>query len=222
MKYIDDDKKKLYWWNRNYFFAGTILIVFLNIILFATLGVNWPYYRYPTAGADWHSVLYFDNLIRAFLNSFAHLNRQHVLLNMLCFLICGAWLERRKGTFGLILLVFVISSVTSAYIGANYGRLNFCGFSGVNFGLYAYAIIDYCFLFLNGTRSKINVISGGVLMALIYFAACFDGGTESVGFRWYPYDLMKNIGHYSSFVGGAILGLTIQLVKLATLRETNN
>lgn len=220
MKYIDDDKKKLYWWNRNYFFAGTVIIILINIILFAVLGNDWTNEYFPSAGANWHSVLYFDDLIKLFMNCFEHANWQHVLLNMLCFFICGAWLERRKGTFGLILLVVVMASVTSAYVRANYGGINFHGYSGVNFGLYAYAIIDYCFMFLNGTRSKINVISGAVLMALIYFAACFDGGTEAVGFRWYPYDFMHNIGHYSSFIGGTIIGLTIQLVKVATLRET--
>ena len=214
MKYIDDESKKLYWWNRNYFFAGTIIIVLLNIIIFAFVSES----QSRGSGA-WNAILEFDNLARVFRNGFFHSNWQHVLLNMLCFLICGAWLERRKGSLALILLVLVMNIVTGAFVGANHQSLSFHGYSGVNFGLYAYAIIDYCFLFRKPTRTKINVISGAVLMGLIYFASCFAGGTSSVTFRWYPYDFMHNMGHYSSFLAGVILGLTIQLVKLATVRE---
>lgn len=30
---------------------------------------------------------------------------------------------------------------------------------------------------------------------------------------------MYNMGHYSAFLGGAILGLTLQLAKLAAVKE---
>ena len=220
MKYIDDESRKLYWWNRNYFFSGTILVVLVNIIIYAAdPHLDWLH-RLPTGGA-WGSVLTFQRLFRHFASSFSHGNWQHVLLNMLCFLICGGWLERRKGTLPLLLLVFSMAWITGAFIGANDHGYS-VGYSGVNYGFYAYAIIDYCFLFRKPTRTKINVISGAVLMALIYFAACFSGGTSRVTFEWYPYDFMHNMGHYSGFLGGAILGLMVQLAKLIAVKERDS
>ena len=220
MKYIDDESRKLYWWNRNYFFSGTIFVVLVNIIIYAAAPHHEWVYALPRGG-DWVSVLNFDKLFNHFAVSFAHGSWQHVLLNMLSFLICGGWLERRKGTLPLLLLVFSMAWITAAFIGAN-SHTYAIGYSGVNFGFYAYAIIDYCFLFRKPTRTKINVISGAVLMALIYFAACFSGGTSRVAFEWYPDDFMHNMGHYSSFLGGAILGLTVQLAKLAAMKERDS
>lgn len=219
MKYIDDDTKKIRWWNRNYFFAGTILVVFINILIHAITPDHTWFYKWHSSGY-WGSELSFDNLNKQFVSSFLHANWQHVLLNMLCFLICGAWVERRKGTFELLGLVFVMAWVAETFIGANHSSTNSVGYSGVNYAFYAYAIIDYCvLLFRKTTRTKINVISGGILMALIYFAACFDGGTQTVSFQWYPYDFMHNMGHYSGFFGGAILSLTVQIAKLIAVRE---
>lgn len=219
MKIIDDNSKKVRWWNRNYFFAGTILVVLINILIHAIdpdhkWFHDWRVYSY------WGSELSFDNLNKQFISAFLHSNWQHALLNMLCFLICGAWVERRKGTFELLGLVFVMAWVAGAFIGANDLSTGSVGYSGVNYAFYAYAIIDYCFLLLRKeTRTKLNVISGAVLIALIYFAACFDGGTETVSFRWYPYDFMHNMGHYSAFFGGVILSITLQLAKLIAVME---
>lgn len=217
MKFIDDNTRPLYWWNRNYFFAGTILVVLVNVIVYA-VAPNREWLNAMPTGGTWGSTLTFQRLFRHFASSFAHFNWQHVLLNMLCFLICGAWLERRKGTFPLIVLVFVMAWVTGAFIGANDHGFS-VGYSGVNYGFYAYAIIDYCFLFRKQTRTRFNVISGAILMGLIYFAACFSGGTSTVTFVWYPYDFMTNMGHYSGFFGGAVLGISLQLAKLIAIKE---
>lgn len=218
MKIIDDESKKLHWWNRNYFFAGTVFVVLLNIIIYAADPQHSWFYNWQAwkNGAP----LSCSNLAKLFVGSFLHLNWQHCLLNMLCFLICGAWLERRKGTLPLLGLVFVLAWISAAFLGGNKLTTSGVGYSGVNYAFYAYAIIDYCFLFLRkSTRTKFNIISGAVLIALIYFAACFAGGTRSVTFQWYPYDFMNNIAHYSGFLGGAILAVTIQLVKLIAVKQ---
>lgn len=219
MKYIDDESKKLYWWNRNYFFLGTILIVLLNILIYSQTSDDHLWFYNWKDSAHWGSVLSFNSLLKHFVSAFIHLSWQHVLLNMLCFLICGAWLERRKGTLQLVFLVFVMAWIAEVFAGANDLSTASFGYSGVNYGLYAYAIIDYCFLFRKETRTKINVITGAVLMGLIYFAACFDGGSSSISFCWYPKDFMYNMGHYSAFLGGTIFGLTLQLAKLAAVKE---
>ena len=221
MKYLDDDTKKICWWNRNYFFAGTVLVVLINIIIFSADDRH-LWFLHWHINSNWTSVLSFGNLIKQFVSAFVHSNWQHVLLNMLCFLICGAWLERRKGTLELLGLVFVMACISGAFVGANDLSTGSVGYSGVNYAFYAYAILDYIFLFRKPTRTKINVISGAVLMALIYFASCFAGGTAEFVFRWYPYDFMHNMGHYSSFLGGAVLGLTVQLSKLLAEKERKN
>lgn len=48
------------------------------------------------------------------------------------------------------------------------------------------------------------------MMALIYFAMCFNGGTYSVGFEWYPFDLIHNSAHYVSFLVVLPVALLIQ------------
>lgn len=218
MKIIDDSTKKLHWWNRNYFFVGTILIVTINIMIFAFAGNTWVDNIGEAVDRHWGDIFWFDNLVRAFLDSFIHANWQHVLLNMLCFFIAGIYLERKKGTLNLLLLVLIMAFFTGIACQAN--SLGFSrGYSGVNYGIYAYIIVDYLFMFRKDTRTKFNIISGAVVLGLIYFAMCFNGGVETTSFAWYPYDFMTNMGHYSSFLVGIILGLTINLVKLMSLQE---
>lgn len=219
MKIIDDNTKKLHWWNRNYFFAATVAVVLVNIILFATLGNDWE--RKFGAGNEYvfYNLLDFRNIVRSFLNSFSHANWQHVLLNMLCFFIAGIYLERKEGTLPFLFLVFVLT-LFSAFAGtANDAGLNWHGFSGANYALYGYIIIDYLFMFRKRTRTKFNIISGAIVLALIYFAMCFNGGTATVGFSWYPYDLMHNSGHYTGILTGLVLGLLIHLCRFKTERE---
>ena len=219
MKIIDDEAKKLHWWNRNYFFAGTVFVVLLNIIIYAADPRQDWFWNWQV-NSHWTSELSFGNLCQQFVSAFLHVSWQHVLLNMLCFLICGAWLERRKGTLPLLGLVFVMAWIAETFVGANHLSTSSVGYSGVNYAFYAYAIIDYCLLFIRkSTRTKINVISGAVLIALIYFAACYSEVGNSVTFRWYPDDFMHNMGHYSAFLGGAILAITLQLAKLIAVKE---
>ena len=220
MKLIDDNTKKLYWWNRNYFFAATVIIVLINIMLFGFGGSDWTSFI-GGYSSGWSWAFDFDNVIRHFLNAFSHANWHHTLLNMLSFFIVGIYLERKKGTLGLLLLVLIMAFFTSTAIGANYMSINYRGYSGVNFGIYAYIIVDYCFMFINKTKSKFNIISGGVVLGFIYLSMCFCGGTSTFEFKWYPYNIMYNMGHYSSFLAGTVLGLTIQLVKFFAPKEVD-
>ena len=63
-------------------------------------------------------------------------------------------------------------------------------------------------------RNLFNVVFGVVVLALIYFAMCFSGGTVKVTFEWYPYDLLHNLGHASGFVTGLIFGIYEQLCSV--------
>ena len=68
-------------------------------------------------------------------------------------------------------------------------------------------------------RNKTDLIFGGVVLALIYFAMCFNGGTSEVSFAVYPYDLLHNLGHGTGFFCGAIVALLIQIPMAAARRS---
>lgn len=214
MKFFDDKSKNLKWWNKNYFYIGTIAIVLLNILLYAFGGYDWEERIYPVDGGHhWGDVFYFRPTIRTFLNAFSHSTWQHVLLNMLCFAVVGLYLERKKGTLGIFLYVLIGAYFSGIAVVANDMAINFHGSSGVNYFLYAILIVDYFFSLRKETKNKTNIILGAVILAFTYLAMCFDDRTSSFSFRWYPYKLMTNLGHYSSFVVGLVLGLIIQTTR---------
>ena len=218
MKFIDDKNKEVKWWNRNYFYAGTIAIVLLNILLFAFAGNNWES-SYPVDdGHHWGDTLYFRPTIREFLNAFSHSSWQHVLLNMMSFAIVGLYIERKKGTFGILLYVLFGAYFGGIACTTNDLSIWYHGFSGVNYLLYAIVIVDYFFSLRKETRNKTNIIMGAIILVYIYCAMCWYSESTGIPFTWYPYDLMTNIGHYSSFVVGLVLGLIMQTTRLLAAR----
>ena len=207
--WLDEKGKRLTWWNRNYYFATTVLIVLLNIVLFAA----WDKPRI-SIHSNWgqFSVV---NLVQALINTYWHLTWQHVLLNMLCCLIAGLYLERKKGSLKFFLFVIIMSLFTAFATCTNDVSLGWTGFSAMNFGLYGYIIVEFIFVLLQKEKRYLfNLIAGGVIIALIYFAMCFSGGTARVTFEWYPYDLLHNLGHASGFVAGLLFGLYEQICHL--------
>lgn len=214
MKFIDVKNKKLYWYNRNLFYLGTILVVLINIYAFLYNDNSWQIkYVY----SNWKDVLNFDNLITCFLSAFKHSNMQHCLLNSLCFLIAASYVERKIGSVNLLLLVFVFALFGEVAVDANYRGVS-VGFSGVNFAFYAYIIIDFIFMFVFKKQTLVCVIYGVIVISLIYLACCFCGGTNTISFAIYPYDLITNMGHYTSFVMGCVLTLVINVVKWQVLK----
>jgi len=215
MKFIDDSSKNLKWFNRNFFYTGTITIVLINVLLFLVCGNNWsPGYVF----ARWHDVLNFKNILATFLSAFEHANLQHCLLNSLCFLIAGSYVERKIGTANLFVLIFSLAFFCECVTDANSSGTSH-GFSGVNYGLYAYIIVDYVFMFISKKHTKLNIIYGAIILALIYLACCFSGGTSTFSFEWYPYDMITNMGHYTAFLTGLIMSILLQFVKWKTLKE---
>ena len=100
------------------------------------------------------------------------------------------------------------------------GDFYFYGYSGVNYALYAYVIIDYLFSLTKSRRNKTDLIFGGIVIALIYFAMCFSGGTSTVSFAPYPYDLLHNLGHGTGFFTGTIVALLVQIPLTLAHKET--
>ena len=210
--FLNDDKKSIKWYSRNYFFAVTFTIVIINFIVFFTYGSppGGVIYKQP----EWNSFS-ITNLLIAMSHCYMHLGSQHCALNMLCFFVAGIYLERKTGSLRLLALVIVMTAFTAFATAANYISLRAIGFSGVNYGIYGFIITDYLFmLFEREKRSMFNIISGAIVLALIYFAMCFNGGTSTVSFVPYPYDLTHNIGHASGFVVGLLVGLYEGIILL--------
>lgn len=219
MKFIDSPKKRLAWYSRNYFYIATVAVVVTNIALYACLGNSWTS-AFGNGSVRWERSFDFQRIWRCFLNNFSHANWQHVLLNMLCFFVAGLYLERKTGSLGLSGLVLSLAVLQGCVCAAAKGDLGFYGFSGVNYALYAYIVIDYLFSFTKSRRNKTDLIFGGIVLALIYLAMCFSGGTSEVSFAVYPYDLLHNLGHGTGFFCGAIVALLVQLPMAAARRST--
>lgn len=202
--FLNDQNKRLTRLNKNYFFAATLLIVFVNFFLFF-FPVVYP--SLTDARPEWNTFS-LANLFQALLSAYTHSGSQHCALNMLCFLIAGAYLERKQGSLRFLSFVIVLSFFAEFATSTNYISLKHVGFSSVNYALYGYIIIDYIFvLFHKEKRDVFNVAAGAVILGLIYFAMCFSGGTSQISFAWYPYDLLHNIGHASGFFVGILFGL---------------
>ena len=218
MKFIDDKNKKLTWWSRNYFYLGTILFIVLCISIHAIVGSKEakPWIAI-TDKFIFYDQLVFNNLVQGWINTIFHFNWQHTLLNMLCFLICGLYIERKTGTLNFVLLTIATVFIESAFSTAANMSLNYAGASGMQFFLYGYIIIDYIFSFRKAKRNKTNTIFGGIVLAIIYVCMCFSGGTETFSFKIYPYDLLNNIGHYAPFFAGIIIGLIVQISQIKCL-----
>lgn len=216
MKILNCKCKKLFWWNKNYFFLGTLAIILINLIIFFT-GAKLPPRE---TNNNWQSVLNFKNLCYHFSSAFFHLNAQHCLLNSLCFLVVGCFVERKYGSISLLSLVFVFALFCECMVSANhYSGGGGIGYSGVNFAFYAFIIVDFIFNFKLLKEDKLTLILSFIVILLIYVACCFCGGTEEFTFKIYPYDLITNIGHYTSFLGGLIFTTFINLYKLKSFKE---
>lgn len=215
---LNDRSRKVTLVNMNWFFVVTLAVVIFNIVRHTL-----PEGADPTnESPEWKSFS-LDNLFIALSRSYMHSNWQHCMLNMLCFFVAGIYLERKKGSLGMLLLVFTMSLFTAFATAANYLSLSPLGFSGVNYGLYGYIIIDYIFvLACTPRRYAFNVISGAVVLCLIYLAMCFNGGTSTVSFVPYPYDLLHNIAHSSGFVTGIALGVFESALFLLIRYRTAN
>ena len=223
MKFFDDKNKNLKWYNRNYFYIGTIMIVLINVLLFVVLGNSWDSSIISVDNfGHWEDPFYFNSTIASFFNAFSHANLQHVLLNMLCFAVCGIYLERKTGTLGILGFVVFSAYISGIAVTCNDLSVAWHGFSGVNFFLYAYIIFDFFFSFRKDKKNRTNIILGSIVLLFIYVAMCFSEGVSGFGFKIYPYDLIYNMGHYSSFLMGCAVSLFKNIVEISAKKSVKN
>lgn len=212
-KILNEDQDIKTCFTKNYFWIGTIFIVLLCIFLYLAGGSNWN--PITLRRGSWSDGLDFRALFYGFLNSFGHINLQHTLLNMLCFLFVGLYLERKIGTVKLLLLVIAFAFLSTGIIAAMSFGVGSIGYSGVNFAFYFYIITDFVFeVFRKDKARKSAYILGTVMIALIYLAMCFNGGTTGFGFEWYPWDLFHNMGHTGGAVSGIIVALIVHIAPM--------
>jgi len=215
---VGNNKKR--WLTKNYFFVATLAFLFFCVIFHSVMsrhGDGWIYMEVliPMRG----DYTFFRSLFRSFLSNFAHSDVEHLLLNMLCFVVVGTYLERKIGSikiFGLIILIAIFSGMWATGLISH----SWVGFSLVNYGLYGFIIIDFIFSAINKKiRKKPAMIYGGVILGLIYIAMCYvsmpyQGWTIGGAFTWYPWDLIRHWGHYTGFVVGIGLCLIMLITKI--------
>ena len=202
------EKKSLL--SKNFFFLGTVFVIMLNFIMF-------NYFNEPIEFDqinNWKNCFDFRNLVIHFLSAFRHSNNHHIILNSLCFLIAGGYIERRCGSIKLLALVFIFALFGESMTVANHTGTGGRGFSGVNYSFYAYIIVDFIFSFKSIKAEKRELVLSIIVLCLIYLASCFCGGTKTFVFAFYPYDLMYNLGHYTGFLSGLILTVVMKICKM--------
>lgn len=220
MKFVDVSTKKVNWKNRNYLFAGTILVIAINIIIYATCGGDWNFKLFDNS-AQWEdfSIMNFLTIMFA---AFSHSSWMHVLLNMLCFAFVGFYVERKYGTFGLLLFVLLFSFTAPALASHVKGNVNHHGFSGVIFAFHGFVIIDFISMYFRKNKKMMEIIIGIIIVVAIYVMMSFATNNEgTLMFLGYPYDLVHNMAHYSGFFLGMILGVFFHFFYKPEPKENN-
>ncbi len=107
---------------------------------------------------------------RLFTPALVHLQVMHLVFNMMGLYFFGNFLEARLGPLRLatlVVLLAVVSNLAQYY----FAGPNFCGFSGVLYGLFGYAWIRGRF----DAESGLEVNQQTVIVMLVWFALCFTG-----------------------------------------------
>ena len=204
---IDDPQKEKWWLNRNYWFLGTVGLIVILAIIYGAGGISGSGHQQ----SNWNDHLNFRNVWQSFINSFNHHSWTHWLANILLTLGLGIYLERKIGTIKFLGLILAMAFFVSMTTSANIQNTWWAGFSGVNFALKSFIVIDCIItLFNNKTRTKLNIIFCSIVIAwiIIAFSVQVD---PSFSFRIYPW---RNMGHYSGAITGLVFGLIYQLLKL--------
>lgn len=213
MKVIDDaSKKPLKWWNRNYFYVATIIIIAVNIVIYAT--VKSPFTHLAgDRNPGWGDMLNITNITRGFLDAFAHADWGHVLGNMVCFLGIGLYIERKWGSLKLLISIPLLAFIDGIVTIGNSLGIDFVGFSGMLYIFYAFIIVDYIFSFQKRYRNRTNIIWGAITLGLIYLAMC-NVDFLTFSFKWWPIDFFTNMGHYAIFYIGIVIALLYEIFDL--------
>ena len=130
---------------------------------------------------------------------FIHFDFIHLFFNMYWLVYLGGMIERLKGHFYLLILVFVsgaLSNLAQYYVplpGFSSGMPSFGGMSGVNYALFGYCWMKSKYDFASG----ISLHPSTVATMVIWFVICFTGIMP-----------VANMAHTGGLVIGIIWGYT--------------
>lgn len=214
MKFFDDKNKNVNWWNRNYFFAGTIFISVLFIVIFAIWG-NWGENLLSEMKNEEQNL---NILVRYFYSLCLHYNFSNwrtLLFNILGLVVSGFYLERKTGSLNFILLVIGLGALCSTTdIFPDLYRSISSSFEW--FVLSGYILIDYTFSLFQKNKNITNTIIGAVCIALLYIRLGFyDISGGGIGFSLYPHQILDVVSHFAIFMTGIIVSLIVQIAKFS-------
>ena len=215
MKFVDTENKKVNSYNRNYFWMVSFIYIVLNIVLFAIFGntnILWQFEE-----VKWKVFNGFKDLFISIGNLYTHNDWGHVLRNMFAFAISGFYIERKIGSINFALILLLLS-ITSSPLVSMYVGLTWAGSSVIYFALWGYVIVDYLFNLSKNTRSKANLIIGGIAIVALYIGSCLTLNIVDTNII-NPIHLIYNAGHYFGFIIGIIVSLIINLTILQTKRQ---
>jgi len=209
--FIEDGEKEKWWFSRNWFFVATIVLIVLMTTLHGTVGAAWDV-RGGGPGA-WNARLNFSFIYHSFFSSLLHLDWMHLVGNMITFVILGMYLERKFGSIKFFVFVLFMAFFSSIASTANSGSPFWTGFSGVNFAIKTFILLDFIAMLVflykkKPTRS--NLIWGIVAVSWIVITMSVQL-EPSFTVRIYPF---RNMGHYSGMLAGAMVYLLVALFNI--------
>ena len=175
-----------------------------NILLFAIGGNNWS--NFIESNSNPSTVADMERIFRSFLNVFSHASVGWLIFSMLCFLLCGLYLERKVGSIRFVVLTLVIAFFSATATATNFLSVEWSGFSVAAYGLFGYIVAGYIFSTWRDRQRQYNQIFNiiydsiaGVIIFCIILVTGFSKG-----------NIIHNIGHSSAFLLGAVLWLSIR------------
>ncbi len=212
--------KNLTWYNRNYYFAGTLFFVLLNILIFKLLGPNWNFELYDTT-ASWEDFSFINCLTIGFA-ALSHASWRHVLINMLFFTLIGIYLERKMGTLSYVTLVVTLIFTVPALASHVKGDISHHGFSGVISALVGINLMDCIFSLFRKQKDITNIIFAVVTVVSSLLFCSGIGGKSFSRFNpiYFGHNLIHNMAHYTAFFWGILIYLVYKVISLCNAKQT--
>ena len=154
-------------------------------VLFSLLFVD-PVAAIAQGELDMWASLRHGEIWRLISPIFIHYDILHLLFNMFWLFDLGGQIENRRGTWRMLLLVFVLavlSNIGQALEADLRGiRLDFGGMSGVVYGLFGYVLVKLKF----GNRELYQLSQANIVIMMVWFFLClarqFVGGVGLLSF----------------------------------------
>ena len=199
---LNPKQKQRNWFNNNYFYATTLFMIGVLCLCFFVFK------------SQIDAIVRENIKLNVLFEWLGHADIGHILGNLISFVVVSVFLERHFGSIkylGIILLGVIPTSLATFAIS---GGWRWIGYSGINYYLYAMMFIVMIFNFKDYFIGKFRWIFLVIMIGLIILIMSWAGKTQSFSefFRFsFVKDFYTNIGHWSSFIIGIIMGLFANL-----------